>query len=401
LEDAATLSSSSPVSFGSLNLNDKVLTLGSATTQLNITDATTSVNLNGVSIETEAGSLTLSGALTMSNLAKLNSSGGTITLNSGGSLASGSTLSLPDTTLVLQNALAISASTLKTKNTTLITNGNALSLSAGILEVEGTQNLDGVFPDSTSTLSLSGNTTLNYSDTLSIGTLELENFALTLDDAMEGLTVSQAVTLDAATEQIISGDADLSLNGGITVSAGTLSSSGGTVSASSLSAGAAGATAVSGASFTTSATTISLGGTLAVADSWTSTGTGISLTADAELSSTAAAGLATLETNGYDFKLASDTTELTLANVFTLATGKLSTQGADLIFASRADISSGATLDATVLTGAGGKLEFQQGGTAAGTITSKQTAAPSGNWAQPTHRPILISPEEHWNLGAM
>ncbi|MBL4824023.1 MAG: hypothetical protein JKY07_02030, partial [SAR324 cluster bacterium] len=332
LEDAATLSSSSPVSFGSLNLNDKVLTLGSATTQLNITDATTSVNLNGVSIETEAGSLTLSGALTMSNLAKLNSSGGTITLNSGGSLASGSTLSLPDTTLVLQNALAISASTLKTKNTTFITNGNALSLSAGILEVEGTQNLDGVFPDSTSTLSLSGNTTLNYSDTLSIGTLELANFALTLDDAMEGLTVSQAVTLDAATEQIISGDADLSLNGGITVSAGTLSSSGGTVSASSLSAGAAGilnfqggtlslpngATAVSGASFTTSATTISLGGTLAVADSWTSTGTGISLTADAELSSTAPLTLATLTTNGHGFELESDTTDLTISDGLTI-----------------------------------------------------------------------------------
>ena len=116
-----------------------------------------------------------------------------------------------------------------------------------------------------------------------------------------------------------------------------------------------------------------------MADSWTSTGTGISLTADAELSSTAAAGLATLETNGYDFKLGSDTTDLTLANVFTLATGTLSTQGADLIFAGSADISSGATLDATVLTGAGGKLEFQQGGTAAGTINASNAVFKIGS----------------------
>ncbi|MBT7974230.1 MAG: hypothetical protein HN687_08770, partial [Candidatus Marinimicrobia bacterium] len=339
LQSATTLSSSNPVSFGNVNFEGKVLTLGSATTQLNLTDANTALNLSGINLETGAGSLSLAGALTMSNLGKLNSSGGTITLNSGGSLASGSTLSLPDSTLVLQNPLAISTSTLKTKNTTLTTNSNALTLSGSILEMEGVINLSEIVLDNTSTLRLAGDATLNDSAALSIYSLELENNALTLNDAMAGLSVSQAVTLDAATEQIVSGAADLSLNGGITVSSGTLSSSGGTVSASSLSLGNAGiinfeggtlnlpsgATAVSGATFTTSGTTIELGGSLDLADTWTSTeqtsgaSTNISLTANAELSSTAAVEVATLETNDFNFNLASETSDLTISAGLTIS----------------------------------------------------------------------------------
>ncbi len=82
---------------------------------------------------------------------------------------------------------------------------------------------------------------------------------------MAGLSIAQPVTLDAAGEQIVTGAADLSLNGGISVTAGTLSSTGGTLSLPS------GATLASGASFSTSNTTLNLGGSLAVADTWTST----------------------------------------------------------------------------------------------------------------------------------
>ena len=167
--------------------------------------------------------------------------------------------------------------------------------------MQGTQDLSGVVPDNTSTLRLGANATINDSSVLSVGTLDLANFALTLNNQMAGLTVGQAVTLDAATEQIISGNADLSLSGGITVSNGTLSSTGGTLSASSFSIGAAakvnilggtlilpaGGTAVSGAAITTSNAAVSLAGTLAVADTWTSTNTNLSLTGDAILSSTA------------------------------------------------------------------------------------------------------------------
>jgi len=239
---------------------------------------------------------------------------------------------------------------------------NALTLSGSTLDIAGTQDLSGVVPDSTSILRLSGDSTVNDSAVLSVGTLALENFALTLDDTMAGLRISQVVALDASTEKINSGAADLMLNGGITVSAGTLSSSGGTLTLP------AGATAASGGTFTTSGTTIQLGGSLNLAESWTSTNTNLSLTANAELSSSTAVEVATLETNGFDFMLGSETSDLTLANAFTLSSGTISTQGGDLIFKGSADISTGATLDASATSGTGGKLELQQGGTASGTI---------------------------------
>ncbi len=114
--------------------------------------------------------------------------------------------------------------------------------------------------------------------------------------------------------------------------------------------------------------------------------------------------LASLQTNGHDFELASATSDLTIENAFALSGSEtLSTQGADLIFESSADISPGSTLDAS----GGGKLEFQQGGTDNGTINaemplskldlptpflvlSKQMASPPGTWAPL----ILISPGE-------
>ena len=118
-------------------------------------------------------------------------------------------------------------------------------------------------PNTSSTLRLGANANIDGSSALSVGTLDLANFAITLNE-MAGLTVGQAVTLDAATEQIICEETDLSLGGGITVSNGILSSTGGTLSASSFSAGAAakvnilggtlilpaGGTAVSGAAIT-------------------------------------------------------------------------------------------------------------------------------------------------------
>ncbi|MCS5585330.1 MAG: ABC transporter substrate-binding protein, partial [Pseudomonadales bacterium] len=273
--------------------------------------------------------------MSLSNGAALNSTGGTITLVSGGSVSSDSVVSLPDTTLALQNDLSLTSGTLKTKNTTITTNTNALSLSeSSILEVEGVQDLSGVtFPDDSTTLRLAADTTLNDTATWSVRTLDLSDFALTLDDQMGGLTVAQQVTMDAAGEQILTGAADLSLDGGIIVNAGTLSSSGGLVSASSLSAGGTGvlnfqggtlslpdgATLVGGATFTTSGATLNLGRSLAVADTWTSTNTSISLTADTTLTSTNPLTVKTVENVGkYSLTLGSDTTDLTISEGITI-----------------------------------------------------------------------------------
>ena len=303
----------------------------------------------------------------------------------GGYVPEESRLSLQDTTLELQGERPLHVflgSTLELKNALIEVNETSVNIHDGILEVEGTQDLTGViFDDTRAMLRLTEDATLNDSSALSVYSLELEDFALTLDDQMAGMSVSQAVTLDAATEQIVSGNADLSLNGGIAVNAGILSSTSGILSASSFNLGAegtvniqggtltlpAGGTAVTGAEFTTSDTTISLGGTLEVADTWTSTNTNLSLTSDASLLSTNPLVLATLATNGHDFDLDSVTTDLTLANAFTLSSGKMSTHGADLIFESSAEISSESTLDA----GDGGKFEFRQGGTANGTINAE------------------------------
>jgi len=366
------------------------LTLGSASTHLKVNDA---LALSGIALETGAGSLSLSGALALSNNAALNSSGGTITLVSGASAPSGTSISLPNTTLVLENPLSLTGATLKTNGTTFTTNANALSLSnSSILEVEGVQNLGGVFPDNSTTLRLAANSTIDDNASLSVGTLDLANFALTLDNAMAGLSIAQLVTLDAAGEKIVTGNADLALNGGISATAGTLSSTGGTLSLPG------GATLASGASFSTSNTTLNLGGSLAVADTWTSTSTSVSLTTDnASLSSTVPLSLASLQTNGHDFELASAASDLTIENAFALSGGEtLSTQGADLIFESSADISPGSTLDAS----GGGKLEFQQGGTDNGTINAENATFKIGS-AYAVPGTLKTNGSTTWTLGTV
>ncbi|MBT4891336.1 MAG: LamG domain-containing protein, partial [Gammaproteobacteria bacterium] len=140
----------------------------------------------------------------------------------------------------------------------------------------------------------------------------MANFTLTLDDQMAGLSIGQPVTLDAAGEQIVTGNADLSLNGGISATAGTLSSTGGILSLPG------GATLASGTLFSTSNTTINIGGILEVADTWTSTSTSILLTDNASLSSTAPLSLATLDTNGYGLMLESATSDLTITEGVTI-----------------------------------------------------------------------------------
>ena len=127
-----------------------------------LTNSNETLNLDNISMETAAGSLTLSGPLSLTNSGQLNSTGGTITLTSGGSASSGSTISLPGSTLVQQGALLLSGATLKAGNTTFTTNNNAISLASNsILEVQGTQDLSGVVPDNTSTLRLGANASIN------------------------------------------------------------------------------------------------------------------------------------------------------------------------------------------------------------------------------------------------
>ena len=192
---------------------------------------------------------------------------------------------------------------------------------------------------------------------------------MTLDDQMARLSVSQPLILDATTEQINTGEADLFLNGGVTINTGGLSSSGGTISALGLSLGeggtlniqggnlklSAGGTAVSGATLVTSDTTISLAGTFEVEDTWNSSNTNLSLIADAELSSAAAIELNTLQTNGFNFILSSETTDLTIEDSLIIDSGSnggIDTGCADLTMNGPVTVSSGG------ITSSGGTLTF-------------------------------------------
>ena len=66
LQGATTLTSNGLVSFKKVNLNNKVLTLGSAGTHLKLTDSNETLSLNNLALETGAGSLTLAGPLSVS-----------------------------------------------------------------------------------------------------------------------------------------------------------------------------------------------------------------------------------------------------------------------------------------------------------------------------------------------
>ena len=142
-------------------------------------------------------------------------------------------------------------------------------------------------------------------------------------------------------------------------------------------------------------TTLNLGGSLAVADTWTSTDTSIVLTDEASLSSTEEISLATLTTNGYDFELDSETTDLTIQDAFALTGSEvLATNGADLIFEGSVTTSSVSTIDA----GDGGMLEFQNGGTAAGEINAEDAVFKIGS-AYAVTGTLKTNSSTIWELG--
>ena len=111
----------------------------------------------------------------------------------------------------------------------------------------------------------------------------------------------------------------------------------------------------SGAAFTTSNAAISLAGTLAVADTWTSTNTNLSLTREGLLSSTAPLSLGTLTTNGHHFRLVSNTTDLVITNGLNITSSTVETGTADLTLNGPINSQSGYVVSS------GGKITFGAG----------------------------------------
>ncbi len=104
--------------------------------------------------------------------------------------------------------------------------------------------------------------------------------------------------------------------------------------------------------------------------------------------------LASLTTNGYNFELDSETADLTIQDAFALTVSEvLATNGADLIFEGSVTTSSVSTIDA----GDGGMLEFQNGGTSAGTINARNATFKIGS-AYAVTGTLKTNSSTSWNL---
>ena len=148
LTNSASINSNNAVSFKVLDLNNKVLTLGSGTSDLTVT---TNVTLDEVSeeINTESGDLTLTGGFTLTK-GKIASSGGVIELGAVSTIATDGTMNLSGGGLVLNAGLSV-AGVLHPANSPKFTlHHNALALSGGpaaaggVLETRRALTLDGI-----------------------------------------------------------------------------------------------------------------------------------------------------------------------------------------------------------------------------------------------------------------
>ena len=78
-------------------------------------------------------------------------------------------------------------------------------------------------------LILFADSTLSRSSAFTLGSINLQNNALTLGSADSDLTVKGSVTFGSTSSQIISGGADLSLQSAVSLANGKLSSTAGTL----------------------------------------------------------------------------------------------------------------------------------------------------------------------------
>jgi len=188
-----TLTSDEALSFVTLNLNDFTLTLGSLTSDLTVQNAIT-IDTSTEGISTGGADLLLS-ALTLS-AGDVTSTGGIVSLSGVGQLSGTGKLDVSNSTWTL---------------------GDNFTKTDGTLTLSETD------------LALSGNSILTSDEALSFVTLNLNDFKLTLGSLDSDLTVENAITIDASTEGISTGEADLLLSA-LTLSAGDVTSTGGIVS---------------------------------------------------------------------------------------------------------------------------------------------------------------------------
>ena len=146
LLDNVTVTYNGEKTFKALELNGKVLTLGSASTDLKVLDALT---LSSNTLQTGDADLTL--AVTLNTNSLIDSTGGTLKIS--GTVDNSSEIAMPGTELALIGDLAIAGTLTTGANTTINRNNNELDLSGTLIKLGGDLNLAGSVTDN-ATLSL-------------------------------------------------------------------------------------------------------------------------------------------------------------------------------------------------------------------------------------------------------
>ena len=148
----------------------------------------------------------------------------------GGTVDSSSELSIPGTSLdlisdfVIKGTLITGAGTTITRDTYYINPSPELNLSGALIKLGGDLNLAGSLTDTATRLILRSDASLANTSPTEIGSLDLNGYALT---SLMGLTINDALTLDASGEQLLTGSSDLTLNDSLVISSGTLSTTSG------------------------------------------------------------------------------------------------------------------------------------------------------------------------------
>ncbi|MCS5551714.1 MAG: hypothetical protein NZ878_00290, partial [SAR324 cluster bacterium] len=237
LLDNLTVTYNGEKTFKALELNGNVLTLGSASTDLKVLDALT---LSSNTLKTGDADLTL--AVTLNTNSLIDSTGGTLKIS--GTVDNSSEIAIPGTGLALSDDLTIAGTLTTGANTTINRNNNELDLSGTLIKLGGDLNLAGSVTDNATRLILQTDASLANTSSTGIGSLDLNGYALTTS---MGLTINDALTLDASGEKLLTGSSDLTLNDTLVISNGKLTSTSGTISFdSTVGLGAAGTIDIQG-----------------------------------------------------------------------------------------------------------------------------------------------------------
>ncbi|MEC8156898.1 MAG: hypothetical protein VX080_07880, partial [SAR324 cluster bacterium] len=212
LLDNLSWTSDSLLEIKTLELDNFSLTLGSASSDMKIIDPLTLNHEDEKLISGEAD-LEFTGLVNMS-LGELFSSNGKIQLEQG-IVLSGGKLTVPNSTLVI---------------------GNQFNKTGGSINLAGTN------------LQLYSDLSLTSDTLLSIQSLDLNQQKLTLSDAGSDLEVQNLLEIDHANEGLTTGNADLELKQGISISAGEVTSTAGTVAINGISSLSSGTLSVSSGS---------------------------------------------------------------------------------------------------------------------------------------------------------